>query len=332
MDQPYTYPPYVVQDPLQIEKQQARRIGNSTGGGMLLMTGVMFALSFVVSFAALLLPNGTELVSSPEFNWIYQIFASVLLFTLPFLLVPVFAKIRIGDVFAAGKVEPRLFIPLVLLALGVAALGNYGSGIVGQITDALGIRGADISDLGTPEGPWGFALMLVGSALVPALVEEFSMRGVVLGVVRNKLGDTMGILISSFLFALMHNNVASLPFTFLGGVAFGYITVYANSVWPAVTAHFLNNLLATLATEAEKYLAPSMAELMYLMYTFLFVTAGLIGFVLFTKQRDDALHLAGYSGTANQKQVAKWVFTSPCMVIYMITFVLESVLFTWLLY
>ncbi len=331
MQQPYGYTPMWAPDPVLVEKQQARRIGNSVGGVMLIVEGVMVVLSFIISIVLGFLPDGMELYNQPIFQWSYQIAASLFMFTLPFLLVPTMAGTRIRHVFAAGRVRPGLFVALVCVAMGVAALGNYGSGLLGQITDSLGIDGADISDLGTPEGPLGFLLMLAGASLVPALVEEFAMRGVVLGVARKYLGDTLGIFISSFLFALMHRNVASLPFTFLGGLAFAYITVYANSIWPAVVAHFINNFLATLTTHAEKLLAPSMVELLYLAYTLLFVTAGLVGVVLFTKKYKDAFAVQGYNGQAGQKQVAKWVFSSPCMVIYMVLFAIESVLLAWLM-
>ncbi len=331
MQQPYGYNPMWAPDPVRIEKQQVRRIGNHLGAVMLIVEGAILALSIIVSIVLGFVPGGMELYNQPIFQWSYQIVFSLLVYTLPFLLVSAMVGTKIRHVVAAGPVRPGLFVPLVCMVMGVAALGNYGSGVLGQITDKLGIGGADISDLGTPEGLFGFLLMLVGASVVPALIEEFALRGVVLGVARKYLGDTPGIFISAFLFALMHRNVASLPFTFFGGLAFAYVTVYANSIWPAVVAHFINNFLATLTTYAEQFLAPSMVELLYLAYTLLFVTAGLIGFALFTKKHKDAFALQGYSGQAGQKQVAKWVFSSPCMVIYMILFVLESVLLAWVM-
>lgn len=329
--QPFQYTPPWAPDPALLEKQQARRVGNSVGGAMLIVEGVMVALSLVISIALGILPDGAELYNQPIFQWVYQIGASTVMFTLPFLLVPVLAKTKLRRVFAAGPVRLGVFFSLVCLAMGVAALGNYGSGLLEQMTEGLGIQGADISDLGTPEGPLGFLLMLVGASVVPALVEEFAMRGIVLGVVRERLGDTLGIFVSAFLFALMHRNVAALPFTFVGGLVFAYITVYAGSVWPAVVAHFLNNFLATLTTEAEKYLAPSMVDLLYLAYTLLFITVGLVGFILFTRKNKTAFAVQGYAGQANQKKVAKWVLSSPCMVIYMLFFVIESVLLAWVM-
>ncbi len=329
MQQPFQYASPWAPDPVLLEKKQARRIGNSVGGAMLIVECMVVALSFVISIVLGLMPGGMELYSQPIFQWSYQIAASLFMFTIPFLLVPAMAKTKLRRVFAAGPVRPGLFISLVCLAMGVAALGNYGSGLLGQITDSLGIEGADISDLGTPEGPLGFLLMLVGASVVPALVEEFAMRGIVLGVVRQRLGDTLGIFVSAFLFALMHGNVALLPFTFAGGLVFAYITVYSGSIWPAVVAHFINNFLATLTAEAEKYLAPSMVELLYLAYTLLFVTVGLVGFILFTKKNKDAFAVQGYTGHSGQKQVAKWVLTSPCVVIYTVFIVLESVLLAW---
>lgn len=83
-------------------------------------------------------------------------------------------------------------------------------------------------------------LYLIFLAIVPAIVEEYLFRGVVLGSLR-KYGDGFAILFSAILFGFMHGNIVQIPFAFIGGLLLGYITVYSNSIIPAMIVHFLNN-------------------------------------------------------------------------------------------
>ncbi|HHT53818.1 MAG TPA: CPBP family intramembrane metalloprotease [Clostridiales bacterium] len=85
-------------------------------------------------------------------------------------------------------------------------------------------------------------LSLLSSAIIPAFCEEVLFRGVIL---TNLLpyGKSIAILGSASLFALMHQNVAQLFYTFVAGIVIGLVYVYTRSIWGAVLIHFFNNLL-----------------------------------------------------------------------------------------
>ena len=61
-------------------------------------------------------------------------------------------------------------------------------------------------------------IMYMTVALAPAFAEEFLFRGVIYGNLR-PYGKTQAILISSLLFALMHQNIGQFFYTFVGGIA-----------------------------------------------------------------------------------------------------------------
>ncbi|KAA3609496.1 MAG: CPBP family intramembrane metalloprotease [Planctomycetota bacterium] len=91
------------------------------------------------------------------------------------------------------------------------------------------------------------------NVLIAPIYEELIFRGWILGSLVRKRSVRFSILISSFLFGLVHiRNIYWLDFEPLfgkmifAGLIFGpiagYLTLRARSLWPAVILHYLNNL------------------------------------------------------------------------------------------
>ena len=97
------------------------------------------------------------------------------------------------------------------------------------------------------------ALNLVSTAILPALVEEMVFRGYILGALRPQ-GDGLAIVFSAVFFGLLHGNLLQIPFAFILGLIFGYLTVQTGSIWPAVLLHFLNNALSVALQYAGQFL------------------------------------------------------------------------------
>ena len=94
-------------------------------------------------------------------------------------------------------------------------------------------------------------IMYMTTALAPAFAEEFLFRGVVYGNLR-PFGKTQAILISSALFALMHQNIGQTFYTFVGGVAMALMYELTGSIWCSILFHLFNNELAVI-TEVLYY-------------------------------------------------------------------------------
>ena len=100
------------------------------------------------------------------------------------------------------------------------------------------------------------ASLLITSVLLPALSEELLLRGIVQSEYE-KYGITIGVLLTSVIFALFHTSPTQLPALFVAGVCYGVLTILFRSVWPAVFAHAVNNGVAVLIaknTEFVRYL------------------------------------------------------------------------------
>ena len=87
-----------------------------------------------------------------------------------------------------------------------------------------------------------FNLFLI--ALLPAIGEEMLFRGVIQQRLKNIIGSPhISILITSFLFSLIHMQFFGFIPRFLLGALLGYLFYYSRNLWMPVIAHFMNNAI-----------------------------------------------------------------------------------------
>lgn len=84
------------------------------------------------------------------------------------------------------------------------------------------------------------------------LVEELLFRGMLLGGLLRHMGPGLATLVSALAFACvhipdMHGALYALPDLALLGALCAWLRLRSGSIWPAIFAHALNNLLATAA-------------------------------------------------------------------------------------
>jgi sodium transport system permease protein len=88
---------------------------------------------------------------------------------------------------------------------------------------------------------WWQALIVF--AFLPAVCEELTFRGFILTGLQRRFRPRTAVLLSSFLFSLMHMNVFSVLPTFLLGVVLAYLTTRCGSILPSMLFHILYNSL-----------------------------------------------------------------------------------------
>ncbi|MCR4682012.1 MAG: CPBP family intramembrane metalloprotease [Clostridiales bacterium] len=93
--------------------------------------------------------------------------------------------------------------------------------------------------------PVGIVCAFVGTALVPAVCEEFLYRGCILS---NLLpyGRTTAIVGSALLFALMHGNFQQYLYTFCAGLVLGLAYTESGSIFPPLCIHLVNNFISVI--------------------------------------------------------------------------------------
>ncbi len=102
-----------------------------------------------------------------------------------------------------------------------------------------------------------FFYLLVFSCMIPAVFEEWFVRGGVLGAVADRGGA--GILLCALAFMLMHTSLSAWPYAFFGGLMLTLLVYLTECVYLGMLLHFCNNfaslLLSYLPTGAASYAA-----------------------------------------------------------------------------
>lgn len=136
------------------------------------------------------------------------------------------------------KVEPVKLAQLSVITvcgIPIALFLNYFAGI-------LSSAGADSAeDVNT----YPLILSLVVFAVVPAVVEEFVFRGVILGAY-SKVDVKAGIVISSLFFALLHFSFGSVMYGFFFGLLFAVIRLSTGNLVYTIIMHCLFNTINVL--------------------------------------------------------------------------------------
>ncbi|MEX0684958.1 MAG: CPBP family intramembrane glutamic endopeptidase [Balneolales bacterium] len=89
-------------------------------------------------------------------------------------------------------------------------------------------------------------LTLFNVSFIPAVCEEILFRGYALRMLEKSWGIVIAIVISGLIFGLFHMRLTQLLPLAMLGIAFAYVTWKSNSLYPAITGHFVNNGSAVL--------------------------------------------------------------------------------------
>lgn len=87
-------------------------------------------------------------------------------------------------------------------------------------------------------------ILILGTIVVAPIYEEIVFRGIILKGMAKKINPTIAILVSAFLFSLVHMNIPKGINAFLLGIVIGVIYLRRGSIYLSIFAHFINNIMA----------------------------------------------------------------------------------------
>jgi membrane protease YdiL (CAAX protease family) len=145
------------------------------------------------------------------------------------------------------KLKP---IHIILYVGGVVLFFAFALGLVKLLQLWLELPKTSMTKSLMERGGYSFAAVILMVCVQPALIEELAFRGIVYKALDNALKPRETILISAFLFAMLHLSLVSMFHLMLLGLFFGYIRYKTKSIWPSVLAHFLHNFGAVIV---DKY-------------------------------------------------------------------------------
>lgn len=309
-----------------IEKRNIKNEGKKAGYTLILIEIIKYAWSFIALFVMLKLGYSQQdffdLFTNPAVEQVTQIVISILMFTLPFILVYKIGGDKISHLISSEKCEFKICFLLYLLGIAFCAYTNIITSLAGAIFENAGINYE--VDMGqNPKGIFGFLLSIIATAVVPALVEEFACRGIVLGSLK-RYGEGFALIVSSIVFGLMHGNFQQIPFAFFVGLALGFVTLKTGNLWTAVFIHGTNNLISVIMEYVFTGDLSNFAAISYNIYLFAVLILGLVA-ISFLKMQDSRFFSLKKSETESgevKKQV--WFFTSVPILIFIVIALLQS--------
>ncbi|NLX92379.1 MAG: CPBP family intramembrane metalloprotease [Clostridiales bacterium] len=219
-----------------------RRLSITAGLCVLGFMVLQFAVYFILVFFGLDKAYNNNELFQTAFSSVY----SIICVFLPFFVVALFMDDkRRGETLLFGK-PYSLWLMIIAVPAGFmfCMAGNYATNALVTVMESFGVTLSAPENL-VPSSVLGQVMFVIQIAFVPALIEEFALRGVVMQPLR-KYGDRFAIVMSALVFALMHGNMIQAPFAFIAGLAIGYFVIATGSIWTGVLIHFVNNLFSAL--------------------------------------------------------------------------------------
>ena len=168
-----------------------------------------------------------------------------LLFTISVFMFAGLQKRKPKQVFSYygfKKISWRSIIYSILIGIIVYILNVFLVTIINSILTSIGYSSSGGTTM-TSYPFWLFLINLVVTAVLPGICEETVHRGMLLRGL-SSLGINKAILISSFLFGLLHLNIEQCFYAIVIGIFLGYLTAFCGSIYPAMIIHFMNNGLS----------------------------------------------------------------------------------------
>ncbi len=94
---------------------------------------------------------------------------------------------------------------------------------------------------------------LLLTAVLPAVCEEFVMRGGTVTVAKQTFGTVGCVVFGGIAFGLFHQNIRQVFYTALFGALAVFLVIKLKSIFPAVLLHFTNNFLSVYLDYASTY-------------------------------------------------------------------------------
>ena len=321
---------------IYIYKNQLKKDSNKAG----LVLILFFLVMTVVSTGAMFIPIIGSMFGSGDIDTLMQMeflqdttflmllsgLVSIITFFGVSILYSLFTKSSLGKTYPLEKIGFKPTYHLCAIGLAVCMIANYASNILLALFDSVGLQAMTESEYDC-DSVLDIILFYVTVAVLPALIEEFAFRGVILNIFR-KYSDGLAVLVSGVTFGLMHGNFAQIPFALVVGLVLGYIAVKTNSLLPGIIIHFMNNALSVTFTllSTNTDLSDSAINLIYTIVLIQICILGLISFAVLSKKHSGFFKLLGADTNIQFKEKTKIAFYSPTMIVFSVISIIEAIM------
>lgn len=311
-------------NPKKIEQNHLRATASRAGTALIFFLVIQVIIS-IIAVPIMLLTGviGTSGLSTTTSYW-FSGFIYIISFLVPSLILSKQNRYHFDDLVHFNKVGFKKYFPLMLACFAFVFVANFLLSILNANLSIFGFN--NTLDMGLEHNTLqDNILMFLTIAILPAFLEEYLFRGVILGSLR-KFGDGFAIILSSILFGLMHGNFVQLPVTFLMGLVLGALTVYTNSMLPAMILHFINNAIACVFEIAAQQIGEHYSNLIYTVLLFFVLILGICSIFYMAKKDTKILQFEKSTSLLTLKEKLTTSFSSGGIIIASIIFLGECVI------
>lgn len=214
--------------------------------GVILMRIIVYFIDFPSGY-------GWGVVSDCAFTLPVQL---IFFFAIPFLIYVFYGKRSVRQTLeysSVGKFKPYYLLALPIgVCVWVITIGI--SSAWAALLDFTGYNFASSSTAMPEKFSFGFFVAeVVLTAVLPAVCEEFCMRGGTLTTAKSVFGTTGVIVFCGIAFGLFHQNIKQVFYTALFGAFAAFLTIKLKSIYPAMLMHFANNFCSVFMNYADNY-------------------------------------------------------------------------------
>ena len=310
---------------------EVRRRSNAASGFSMLYIGILSECVMAVMIIAVVI----KMIAAPEFlhdfdaAWFSEMIMDMAtdglgyLIAMPLLFLMLFLwkkKRFFKNVLFAKKqsMSVSTFFLLFSLIFLIQLASDGFSRLIELLLNQFGFSALKV--LESMEYDSSVTMFLYAGILGP-IMEELMFRG---GVLRSlqPYGRRFAVLMSAFLFGMMHGNLIQIPFAFAVGLLFGYAAV-EYSIWWCIGLHIFNNLVLA---EIIPFLCKPLSDTgsMFVQYGIL-VLGSIAAIVLCIVKRKEIKNCL--RSDSIRKGTVKGFFTSPMTIIFCV-FIMVNVIFT----
>jgi len=225
----------------------------------LLATGLLLSRMIATDFArivSLRFPPQTAVIIISAF---FSILAQIgMCFLLVFLVYKFTLKMTAKEIFAFSNFNRTKWYNLIIV-IPIGILGIFVTIGISTVWAIFLVRlgfnrpSGNINTLPETFNPLLFILQLFLVAVLPAICEEFAMRGGLFTVLKKRYSSGKFYILMAIAFGLFHQNITQLGYTAFFGAVMTFVVVKTKSVYPAMIIHFINNGLSVYLAHASAY-------------------------------------------------------------------------------
>lgn len=299
------------------EKEKIKKISNSCFFAVILYVLISYGISFLIVFTSWVFPSISKIYNESLPSLAFDIILSFLTIGIPFFIAHLMMKKQKLTVVSlpfgttinkkASKYLVMVFLPVIIIS---AIVINYFSSF---LQGKLGVEFTSAVNDITLNGAKETFLGVLSIAVVPAIIEETIIRGIVMQPLR-KYGDAFAIFASAGVFACMHGNLVQIPYTIVGGLLLGFLMVLTGSLWPCIVLHFINNLYSVILVSVNDNFGDKAAIIVTGIMILGFVITGLIGTIKLLSMKYKVDLSAGETLLTSKEKASSFLKNGPAII------------------